>query len=208
MKDKTIYKQVYFRINAGYKWGAGLGEEELNKFHKDVVQFLEKINFKIISPKHTNSAYEGTREFENLYCHPQSFSGVIEVNQIPVIEQEIKSKRYTSWSFGNTDTYEAVLNYTKEELLQKLEKDKKIIQEEILNSLITKRKNLYRPFTSSTIKDIYVKKYQNSRALSDEVESFVRTQFLEMVQNKQIIESETKVGKCYRADIQKKGRTK
>ncbi len=79
--------------------------------------------------------------WQELYLHPMNFSGIIEMDEIPAIQELLKdAKSFCCYGF---DCYERYWDITDEEYLAQLETKREEITHEILERCRTKRKNLY-----------------------------------------------------------------
>lgn len=195
MKDKNVYINTYFRVNSGYIWGIGLSTEAIEEFNAEVIELLESIGFIIIEPKSSNSCYRGIRGAESLYCHPQSLSGYVKRESIRQIEDVLN--RAKSFQLTFIDTYDEAMNFTKEEFQQELENKRLEIEQMILETFITKRKNL---FKSKAGLD-YIKsgiKYFSSCKLEEMERAFIEQVFQSLVKQGKIQGAQTKMGECYR----------
>lgn len=111
----------------------------------------------------------------------------------------ITLKRAETFKFRYTDTYEEVLNYTLEELKTELEKCKHSIVEQILELFKTKRSNLYKSISPLWDFKTNFKFFRNELPLKNLERDFINYVFLDLIQDRRIIESEnTKIGKIYR----------
>lgn len=82
-----------------------------------------------------------TKGWQELYLHPMNFSGIIEMDEIPAIQELLKdAKSFCCYGF---DCYERYWDITDEEYLAQLETKREEITHEILERCRTKRKNLY-----------------------------------------------------------------
>lgn len=209
MKDNKIYQKVYFRISSGYVWGEGMPEEKSDTFHNSIRKFLKTNGFKIDEPKFSSSAISGTRGFESLYCHPQSLSGYIDKTKIDELEKHLKNTKYDGFTYDRMDKYDEVKNYTSDELIEKLKQSKEKIKGRITEIYTTKRSNLYKvgnalfDYRETIKKDLQVSDTGiNGRIINA---SLMET-FDEMIESGDILETETKHGKGYRANIKKGGK--
>lgn len=46
---KATYRNVYFRLDSGYKWGSGMPEERLNDFRNEINKLFKDNGYTIIS---------------------------------------------------------------------------------------------------------------------------------------------------------------
>lgn len=142
MKDNNVYVKTYFRIEAGYVWSQGMDKETDNKFKEEVAEILSGIGFEA-KPCRIGGCIEGHRGVENLYCHPMNLSGYIRKDAIEDIRAVISNAK--TFTLRHIDTYQEVMNYTQEELLEELQNRRADIENAILQKFKTKRKNLFVP---------------------------------------------------------------
>lgn len=196
MKDQAIYRNVYFRIEAGYKWSEGMEEENLKDFNDEIRKIFSSLGFTIKEPEYANSCIEVERGAENLYCHPRDLVGEIKQDNIKGLEDILKQAE--SFSFRYTDVYDTLFNYTLDELKQELESIKEKIISDILELFKTKRKNLYKPFSLLWDYKTSILFFRDKLELKEMKRDFINNTFVELVKQGRIKESEnSKIGKIY-----------
>lgn len=141
---KIIYKNVYFRIECGYIKTDGYdhSDECMTEIARQLQE--EGWNIKELSRISSGGCPEATLRKMYLYVHPQSVSGTVEPDQIPVIEKMLKTGK--SYQYQNTDIYQDVHDLSWEELADyHREHNGQTIMALLLETFKTKRSNLYKP---------------------------------------------------------------
>jgi hypothetical protein len=209
------YKNVYFRINTpsyyrNNKCGVGFENQQSGEqFHNEVLNVFLNDGWEL---KREHSCSGGcsrvTKDKQELYLHPQEFSGVIFDENIPYIEQLISNSEMFKWS--NTDIYEEVFDITDEEYLNILKSKRQYIEQDILEAFKTKRSNLYITSSWSCVNNV-LDKYRIKRLShyigvisSDnlDVKYFLEV-FQELVDKGLIVTAQTKSGTGYRTKTSK-----
>lgn len=203
------YKRVYFRINTpSYynqnSYGVGFKDQEAGElFDKFVTELFLNDGWEIKEKRYSGSCSTVTKDKQELYIHPQSFSGVILTENIQYIEQLISNK--SLFKFERTDIYEDVFDLSDDEYLKILESKKMEIERDILERFKTKRRNLYYTSTGSML-DKVSDKYRIKRlshyvgvySSSDIDYKFICEVFKELSKSKKMVTAETKNGIGYR----------
>lgn len=118
MIDRT-YVKTYFRVECGYVWGKGIEDDALFAFNIDVKELLGEIGFTVLresGQEMLGSCLKMVCGKERLYCHPMDLSGPVLVNRVARIKSQLaRAKRFR---LRAVDTYETVIDYTKDELKQ------------------------------------------------------------------------------------------
>ena len=131
--DKAVYASTYFRIEAGYEWNKGMGEDQSSAFFKEVVSILSGIgfvNWRPRIPKQHGGCPRGFRGAEHLYCHPQDLSGIVKKESINEISAALAEAM--TCKLRTIDTFDEFLNFTRDELRQVLLMRKVEIADKIL----------------------------------------------------------------------------
>jgi hypothetical protein len=205
-----MYKEVYFRINTpSYyrsKYGVGFeSPEDGALFQKTVTDlFLNDgwaIKVERNSSGHCNTI---TKDKQELYLHPQSISGVVLEENIPAIENILSGNNL--FKFGKTDIYEDVFDLTYEEYLNILKSKQPEIEQAILRTYATKRKNLFVTDTWTPLNNV-LDKYRIKRlshyigviSSSDPDVQWICGLFENLVNEGKIVTAKTKHGTGYRS---------
>lgn len=204
------YKRVYFRINTPsyYKSSYGVGfenQEESNNFDRVAINIFLKDKWKIKEKRNNGSCTTIVKDKQELYLHPQSFSGIVLEQNIPNIEQLLK-KENDMFKFECTDIYDDIFDISDEEYINILESKKQEIENCIINIFKTKRKNLYILSTYTSLNKV-LNKYRIKRldsyigvySDSDIDIKWIKNIFDNLVKQNKIVSAETKNGIGYRA---------
>ncbi len=202
------YKRVYFRINTpSYRTnGIGFQDQDGKRFDDEAVQVFLNDGWDIKKKRTDNGCCSTvTKDKQELYLHPDHFSGVVVEDIIPHIEQIIKggSLFEPRW----TDVYDEVFDITDEEYMELLQSKRTEIEQDLLEKFQTKRSNLY--ITSSwSIVDNVLSKYRIKRlthyvgvySSSNADCQFIAKIFDDLVNAGKIVTAQTKNGTGYRTN--------
>ena len=201
------YRNIYFRLEAGYKWGSGMDEKDSIAFHNELNQLFKDAGWAIKESKYNSHCPEAVKDKNRLYLHPMDASGELQEDLIPEVEQ-ILSKG-TTFKHYHTDIYEILYDMSDKEYLKILEGQEKEIRKDILEGFKTKRSNLYIA-SSFTVIERVKEKYRIQRIQahmgrsSDNLEwKYVGELFNKMIEEGRFITAETKNGKGYRTRTKK-----
>lgn len=142
--EKITYKHVYFRIECGYMKTDGYDHSK--ECMAEIAQLLRNAGWNVKEPseKEISHCPEATLRKMYVYVHPQSVSGTIEPDQIPVIEAMLKTGK--SYDYRWTDIYHDIHDFTWEELSEyHREHNGRTIMALLLDTFKTKKSNLYKP---------------------------------------------------------------
>lgn len=205
-----MYKKVYFRIHTPiyYKSSYGVGfnnDQDRSKFDTEAVNVFLNDGWEVKEPRTSGGCYTVSKDKQELYLHPQSFSGVILEKNIPYIEELLNNNNV--FRFEKTDIYEDVFDITDEEYLSMLESKRSSIELDLLELFKTKRSNLYKTSTMSVIEKV-LDQYRIKRLShyigvysSDNIDwKFITDVFKELINTKRIVTATTKNGTGYRTD--------
>lgn len=206
------YKQVYFRINAPMyyknKYGVGFeSQEDRELFFNTVKEMFLSDGWEIKKKKYESDSSCPTiiKNKQELYLHPQSFSGVIKEENISYIENFLSNNDV--FKFERTDIYDDLFDITDDEYINILKSKKEHIEQDILEACKTKRSNLYIADSWAIISKI-TDKYKIKRLFhhigivtSDDIDiKYVTELFEKLVENNKILTAQTKSGLGYRTD--------
>lgn len=136
------YKKVYFRIRCDYSNTDGWhGQSPRDAFHMEVRELFQTDGWQYMPAQSSGGCATVTKGWQDLYLHPMNFSGVIQVEEIPHL-QELFSKAETFQCYG-VDQYEDFFDLSDEEYQALLEAQRDKIVAAVLEQCRTKRKNLY-----------------------------------------------------------------
>ena len=177
---------------------------------------LKSNGWDIEEPTKDYVAMTATKGKNNLYLHPQNYSGVCENSER---EQLFKVFQDTKLIKCRTvDTYDEVFDMSDEELYNKLNNESQEIESNILIGLITKRSNLYISNVFDSALQRVIKKHCVKRLAIEgnrefngmdvtteyKVENFVKDIFYKLVSDGKIASANTKNGIGYRTVKTKK----
>ena len=135
------YRNVYFRIGSRYQYDSGwMDESDEAEFREESRRLFQSAGWDL-HPGGNGASDTVTKGQQDLYLHPMNFSGIIEMDEIPAIQELLEdAKSFHCYGF---DCYERYWELTDEEYLAQLETKREEITQEILERCRTKRKNLY-----------------------------------------------------------------
>lgn len=205
----TNYKKVYFRINTplyyNSKYGVGWGTlEDGELFKKTITDLFINSGWEIKKERFNGGCNTITKDKQELYLHPQEVSGVVIVENIPAIEKLLSNGDL--FKFEKTDIYEDVFDITDEEYIDILKSKQTEIEQAILKTYTTKRKNLFVTSTWTPLNNIldkyrikrlshYIGVYSSSNA---DVQ-WISELFESLVNEGKITTAQTKHGIGYRS---------
>ena len=208
------YKKVYFRTDSPlYRTNAGIGfenQDSRNSFYSEVMKTFLNNGWQVKDEKYKISSSYPTviKEKQELYLHPDHFSGVVIEENITEIEQLVKN--IDGLKYRWTDIYEDVFDITDEEYMNMLKSKRKYIEQDILEAFKTKRRNLYVTSSRDCINRV-LNKYRIKRLTCHigvissnnlDVQYFSEI-FEELVNKGEIVTANTKNGTGYRTRTDK-----
>lgn len=209
------YKKVYFRINTpSYykaKYGVGFENQEASTLFKTIAEniFLND-GWEIKEKKYTIGCTTLIKDKQELYLHPQSFSGVVREDNILYIENLLSNNNM--FRFERTDIYDEVFDMSDEDYINKLKEHQEEIEREILDKFKTKRRNLYVSSTWTPLNTI-LSKYKIKRLTqymgaitSDDIDiKWIDKVFEKLISEKKIVTAKVRNGTGYRTATIKDG---
>lgn len=199
------YKNVYFRIEAGYRWGEGMDDIKKAAFYTEVKTLFESAGWCVVSHEHNGSCPVVQKDLSSLYCHPMEISGVIAINLI----DEVKGLLGNGLTFNhyNTDEYDTIIEMSDDEYRAYLDGNRKAIRRDIIDAFKTKRSNLYisqsnaNAIFNAVCRKWHIHRIQSGRNWRDaniiEAELIYRL-FQELLEEEHIVEGAIKSGTGYR----------
>ena len=134
------YRKVYFRIHTkGYSSGWS-SDTDRSAFKEESRQLFQELGW-TIKLGHNGGCDVVTKDWQDLYLHPTSFSGVLEDATIPLLQEHL-SKAQTFQCYA-VDCYEEYLELSDEEYRSILESQRDEITVFILKQYQTNRTNRY-----------------------------------------------------------------
>ena len=134
------YRMVYLRIRSGgYNFG-WTSDTDRAAFKEESRRLFQELGW-TFHAGHNGVCDTVTKDNQDLYLHPLSFSGVLdEANIQPLLEHLSKAKTFQCY---HLDRYEEYLDMSDEEYRAALEAKRGEITAFILEQCRTKRSNLY-----------------------------------------------------------------
>ena len=208
---KAKYVHVYYRIDSEYKYGEVYShgphfpsEESKKAFYNEVIGILESHGWTTHEPSFSHCSHIGQGNQE-LYLHPQSFSGVVEIYNVNLIESWLKQGK--TFECYHVDVYEDIYDISDEEYMAWLTENSAEIKESLLEAFKTKRSNLYIPsYNYDSLQHKVDTQYKLERLPGQKKnfeKIFVNKCFLELVEAGEIIKGNTKSGTAYRTATKK-----
>lgn len=134
------YWMTYFRIHADGYMSGWSSQATSDQFDAECRALFPTEDWEV-HPGRDGTCDTVTKGNQELYLHPQSFSGVILEDEVqPIRELLAKAKTFQCY---HVDFYEEYLDINDDEYLELLESRREEITAAILESYKTKRSNLY-----------------------------------------------------------------
>lgn len=138
------YVRVYFRINAPfYQYPFNnISKEARAAFYSEVLSVFSALQWNIPSHICTDSCPEVKQGVENLYLHPQQFSGIVLKNNIRCIADALSNCK--TFKLAWVDLYETVYDITPEQYYTYLMGKLPEIHRHLFETFKTLRTNKYK----------------------------------------------------------------
>ena len=100
------YRKVYFRIRSRYQFDSGWpAETDAAKFHEESRSLFQSVGWDL-QPGGDSTSDTVTKGWQELYLHPMNFSGIIEMDEIPAIQELLKdAKSFCCYGFDCYERY-------------------------------------------------------------------------------------------------------
>lgn len=188
------YRNVYFRINSRYQFDSGWSTEtDAAEFHEESRRLFQSAGWDL-HPGGDSTSDTVIKGQQELYLHPMNFSGIIEMDEIPAIQELLKdAKSFHCYGF---DCYERYWELTDKEYLAQLETKREEITQEILERCRTKRKNLYitGPIALNVAQKFSVRRLCDKEGKHNLANRFVKELMEQLVQDGLLVAAETRNG--------------
>lgn len=136
------YRNTYFRIESRYQpYGGWENENDETAFREETRQILKAKGWNVY-PNEIAGCDSATKGLQDLYLHPQSFSGIIAEDEMAALQDAFS--RAQTFECYHVDVYEEYVELSDDEYRTRLETQKKEIESLVLEMCTTKRKNLYK----------------------------------------------------------------
>ena len=174
------------------------------KFYDEILDLFVKNGWEIKVPHSQGVCPQIRNGKSELYIHPQSLSGDVDVELIGRISNILN--KGTQFKYYRFTDYGEVYDWSDEQYSEYLKQNKSNIESDLLKVFQTKRRNLYMQegVLSGPLRDVR-EKYKRYRVgcdrggSSDNLEwKYVSEVFKDLVLSGQILPGETKMGICFR----------
>lgn len=136
------YRQVYFRIKSGYEAYGGWSEDHAaEQLRNETRSLFQEVGWTLY-PRGNGVCDTVSKGKQELYLHPMNFSGVIQEESIPELENLIRGAH--SFQCYATDRYEEYLDMSAGKYLEFLESKREEIVSMLLDMCRTKWRNLFK----------------------------------------------------------------
>lgn len=203
-KDSTVYRDMHFYLESGYKWGEGMPREQSEAFTKEIVSLFEAKGWAVKKPTISGGCPEVTKGWSELYLHPMDASGAVAEDLLDEVA-EILDSGTTFAATGERDCGR-LYNWTDEEYLAYLEERREDIERKILRALTTKRSNLYANGSvwGGALKRVYDTEHvqrvcSHIGRCSDDVDiKYIEQVRDDLVEQGKLVTAQTRIGLAYR----------
>ena len=134
------YRMVYLRIKCRDYDPRSSGDSDLTAFKEESRQLFEEMGWAIHEGRDGVSDTV-TKDRQDLYLHPTSFSGVLDEATIPLLQERMANAK--TFQCYAVDCYDEYLDLTDEEYRSELQSKRDEIAAFILEQCRTKRTDLY-----------------------------------------------------------------
>lgn len=188
------YRNVYFRINSRYQFDSGWPTESDDaEFQEETRRLFQSAGWDL-NPGGNGVCDIVTKGQQDLYLHPMNFSGVIEMGEVPAIQELLKDAK--TFHCYRCDYRERYWELSDEEYLAQLESKREEITQTILEQCRTKRKNLFitDPVAWNIAQKFSVRRLCDKRGWNDLADRFVKELMEQLVQDGLLVTAETRNG--------------
>ena len=191
------YRMVYLRVRSGgYNFGWS-NDGDQAAFKEESRRLFQELGW-ALHAGHNGVCDTVTKDNQDLYLHPLSFSGVLdEANIQPLLDQLSKAKTFQCY---HLDRYEEYLDMSDEEYRTALEAKRGEITAFILEQCRTKRSNLY---ITDPVAVIVAEQFEVCRLCDKDRNNGVGKQFVtelmaQLLQEGRLVSAETDYGEGIR----------
>lgn len=188
------YRKTYFRIRSRYQFDSGWPDESDDaEFQEESRRLFQSAGWEL-HPGGNGRCDTVTKGRQDLYLHPMDFSGIIEMDEIPAIQELLKDAK--SFCCYGVDCYERYWELTDEEYLAQLESKREEIAQTILARCRTKRKNLYivGPVALNVAQMFSVRRLCDKDGKHNLANQFVGELMEQLIQDGRLVTAETRNG--------------
>lgn len=200
-RDDTPYQHVYFRLDSGYVWGEGMGQNKTEKFYSDILALFDAEGWTITQPYRNGNGAAVANGNSSLYIHPQAVSGYVTEDLIPAVSAALEHG--CTFQHYATDIYDTAYNWTVRQYRDYLHSKRGDINAALLEAFKTPRRNLYKFDYNAlpvVISKFHVQRLdgQNGHCTGDITEQVIREKFADLVIAGKIEQADTRKGTAYR----------
>ena len=126
------YREVYFRIRSSYQYDSGWLDEGVERaFREESRRLFQTAGWELHPAREGSSSSDTvTKGQQDLYLHPMNFSGVIQTDEIPRLQELLEGAQ--TFQCQGVDCYERYWELTDEEYLAQLESKRGEIMQAML----------------------------------------------------------------------------
>lgn len=190
------YRSTYFRIRSRYQFDSGwLDERDERAFREESRRLFQAAGWELHPAREgSRSSDTVTKGQQDLYLHPMNFSGIIQMDEIPRLQELLEGAQ--TFQCQGVDCYERYWELSDEEYLAQLEARRSEISQAILERYQTKRKNLYvtGPAVLSIAKKFSIHRLCDKDGKHDLANRFVGELVEQLIQEGHLVTAETKNG--------------
>jgi len=191
------YRMVYLRIQCRGYDPAGAGNTDLTAFKAESRQLFQEMGWTLQEGR--NGVCDTvTKDRQDLYLHPASFSGVLDEANIPLLREQLSGAQ--TFQCCAVDCYEEYLDMSDEEYRNVLEARRDEIAAFILEQYRTKRSNLYivDPVAECAAEHFEVRRLCDKDRRNSCGRRFVSELIIQLLQEGQLVAAETDCGEGIR----------
>ena len=134
------YRKVYFRIRTGCYSSGWSSDADRAAFKEESRYLFQELGW-TVTLGYNGGCDTVTKDQQDLYLHPDSFSGVLEETNIPPLQEHLSTAK--TFRCYHVDCYEEYRDLSDEAYRAELEAKRGEITNYILERCRTKRSNLY-----------------------------------------------------------------
>lgn len=190
------YREVYFRIRSSYRYDSGWPDKGVEHAFRDETRTLFQSAGWELHPAREDSSSSDTvtKGQQDLYLHPMNFSGIIQMDEIPRLQELLEGAQ--TFHCQGVDCYERYWELSDEEYLAQLEARRGEITQAILERYQTKRRNLYvtGPAVLNIAKQFSVRRLCDKDGKNNLANRYVGELVEQLIQDGRLVTAETKNG--------------
>lgn len=190
------YREVYFRIRSSYQYDNGWPDEGVERaFREESRRLFQTAGWELHPAREGSSSSDTvTKGQQDLYLHPMNFSGVIQTDEIPRLQELLEGAQ--TFQCQGVDCYERYWELSDEEYMAQLESKREEITQAILERYQTKRKNLYvtGPAELSIVKRFSIHRLCDKDGKNNMANCYVGELVERLIQEGRLVTAETRNG--------------